>query len=170
MSNRTLLSLLMLVLLVYVIVAFDLATKVKVGVTNMIYGSEMVEMKQFRVVVDLLPAQLEKGGLTRESLRRELSEMLVKGGLKSLTDEEWQRAPGKPLLGMLIQTTAREDGGYRYSVTLEVMKIDTESQAPQTEKFKTVWLSSAMGEGDLSGIRARSIREMELFLNAHASY
>jgi len=170
MSNRTFATLIVVLVAVILIVRMDVLTKVKIGVTNMMYGSEMMALQKFYIVVEPLLPELEREGLTRDSLQQTLSAMLVKAGMTSLTEGEWKNTEGKPVLNVTVYATKTEGDRYQYSVTLDVAKRDTQSAVSYADKFMTIWSSSHMGEGNAADIRARLTREMELFLKAHAGF
>ncbi len=166
MRIRSLFSLLILLIVVFLIVKLDLFTKVKIGVTNMIYGNEIAEMKSLRVEVEPLPADLEKEGLTRGTIRRELSAALEIAGVGKLAEEEWQIMPDRPTLNAMIDATKVAEGRYQYSVVLEVIRREPPDPGGYGAKHKIIWSSSGMGEGDVSDIRARITQEMGIFLKA----
>ena len=169
MSLRSLFSLLILLILVFLIVKLDLLTRVKIGVTNMIYGNEMAEVKELCVAVEPLLADLEKEGLMRETIRRELSTAIEMAGVRSLAEEEWQEMPDRPTLNAMITATRVADGKYQYSVMLEVIKRMPLEPGGYGTKHKTLWSSSGMGEGDVSDIRARIGQEMGILLKARGN-
>jgi len=168
MGNRSLLFLLLFVLAIFLVVKFDLPTQVKIGVTNLIYGDEMRSIKDFRVSVDPLNPELEKEGLTREAVLQTLTAALEKAGIKILSDEEWRKTLGKPVLNATIQAVKLEKQNYQYTVTIEVMKSEAYDSASRSEKIKTIWSTYDMGEGDVSDIRDRINEKMGFFLRAHA--
>lgn len=168
MSTRSMLFLLLFVLAIFLAVRFDVPTQVKMGVTNLIYGDEMRGMKGFRVVVETLIPELEKEGLTREALLEELSTTLEKGGIRALGDAEWQKTSGKPVLNVTVHATKTGDGRYQYSVTIEVGKSEGPDSFAYSEKIKTLWLTSGMGEGGVSDIRAMIKEEARFFLKSHS--
>ena len=166
MRTRSLLFLLLFVLAIFLAAKFDLPTQVKIGVTNLMYGDEMRGIKGFRVSVDAPNPELEKDGLRREEVLQELTAKIEKAGIKILPDEEWRKTPGKPVLNATIHAAKMEKQNYQYTVTIEVTKSETENSAPGSEKSKTIWSTSGMGEGDVSDIRA-NIREITgVFLKA----
>ena len=168
MSNRSLLFLLLFVLAIFLVVKFDLPTQVKIGVTNLIYGDEMIGIKGFRVSVDALNPELEKDGLRREEVLQELTAKIEKAGIKILRDEEWRKTPEKPLLNATIHAVKIEKQNYQYTVTIEVTKSEAEGSAPGLEKSKTIWSTYEMGEGNVSDIR-KGINEITgVFLKARS--
>jgi len=168
MSNRSLLFLLLFVLAIFLVVKFDLPTQVKIGVTNLIYGDEMKNIKGFRVSVDSLNPELEKDGLRREEVLQELAAKIEKAGIRSLPYELWQKTPGKPSLSVSVQAVKLEKQNYQYTVTIEVTKSEAENSAPGSEKSKTIWSTYGMGEGDVSDIRTKIDESTGVFLKARS--
>jgi hypothetical protein len=168
MSSRSLLFLLLFVLAIFLAHRFDVPKQVKMGVTSLIYGGEMRNMKGFRVVVETLIPELEKGRLTQETLQKEISTMLEKAGIRTLEDTEWLNTSGKPLLNVTIYATKRGNDMFQYSVTIEVEKSESSGPGTYPEKIKTVWITSAMGEGSVSDIQAKITNEVQFFLKSHS--
>jgi hypothetical protein len=168
MSNRSLLFLLLLLLSVFLVVKFDLPTRVTIGVTNLIYGDEMRGIGGFRVTADVPNPEVEKAGLTGESIRKALAAALEKAGVKSLPDELWQKTPGKPSLNVSVQAVKQAGGVYQYTVTIEVARSEAEGAAPGAEKSKTIWSANKIGEGDVSAIRTNIDEITGIFLKARS--
>ena len=166
MSNRSLLFLLLFVLAIFLVVKFDLPTQVKIGVTNLIYGDEMRSIKGFRVSVDAPNPELEKDLLRREEVLQKLTANIEKAGIKILTDEEWKQTPGKPALNATIQAVKTEKQNYQYTVTIEVTK--NEDKGSGSEKIKTIWSTSGMGEGNVSDILMKIDEITSVFLIARS--
>lgn len=168
MSTRSMMFLLLFVVAAFLAVKFDVPTQVKMVVANLIYGDEMRGMKGFRLVVETLAPELEKEGLTREALLKELSAMLEKGGIRVLGDEEWRKTSDKPVLNVSVYATKTGDNRYQYSITIEVGKNEAPKPGAYSAKIKTLWLTSGVGEGGISDIRARIKEETGLFLKSHS--
>jgi hypothetical protein len=168
MSNRSLLFLLLFVLAIFLVVKFDVPTNVKIGVTNLIYGDEMRSVKGLRISVDAPNPELEKDGLRREEVLGELTAKIEKAGIKILSDEEWRKTPGKPVLNVAILAVKVEKQNYQYTVTIEVTKSEAENAAPGSEKSKTIWSTHEMGEGGVSDIRMNINQIMGVFLKARS--
>jgi hypothetical protein len=168
MSNRSLLFLLLLLVAVFLAVKLDLPTKLKIGVTNWIYGDEMREIYGFRVSADISSPELEKEGLTREKLRERLTAALLKAGIKTLPDEEWRQTPGRPLFSFAIQAAKLKPGKYQYTITIDVTKSETRSAASVSEKRKLLWSVSAMGEDNIADILLKIDEITSVFLKARA--
>jgi hypothetical protein len=168
MSNRSLLFLLLLLLSVFLVVKFELPTRVTIGVTNLIYGDEMRGIGGFRILAEVPNPEVEREGLTGESVRGALAAALAKAGVRSLPHELWQKTPGKPSLNVSVQAVKQVGGIYQYTVTIEVTKSEAEHSAPGSEKSKTIWSTYKMGEGDVSDIRTEINEITGIFLKAHS--
>jgi len=169
MSNRSLLFLVLFVVVIFLVVKFDITTQVKIGVTNLIYGDEMRGIKGLLVVVEPLIPELEKDGLRREEILKELSAKIEKSGIKVLSEEEWRRTPGKPALNATIQAAKPEKHNYQYTVAIEVTKSDTAGRGSGPEKITTIWSTSGMGEGNINDIRMKIDEITSIFLKARTS-
>jgi hypothetical protein len=168
MGNRSLMFLLLLLLGVFLAVKFDLPTKATIGVTNLIYGDEMRGIGGFRILAEVPNPEIQKEGLTGESVRRALADLLAKAGVKSLPDELWQKTPGRPSLTVSVQAVKQAGGIYQYTVTIEAVRSESEGAAPSAEKSKTIWSTYKMGEGDISDIRAKIDEITDVFLKARS--
>ncbi|MBU1712272.1 MAG: hypothetical protein KKD47_04120 [Proteobacteria bacterium] len=168
MSNRSVLFLILFVLAAFLAFRFDVPSQVKMGMANLIYGDEMRGMKAFHVAVETTTPELEKEGLTREELLKELSTMLEKGGIRILGDTEWQKTPGKPELNVAVNAAKTGNNLFQYSVTIEARKSENPKPGAYSEKIKTLWLTTGVGEGGVSDIRARVKEEARLFLKSHS--
>jgi hypothetical protein len=168
MRNRSLLFLLLLLVAVFLVVKFDLPTKLKIGVTNLIYGDEMREIHGFRVSADIFSPELEKEGLTREALLEKLTAALLKAGIKTLSDEMWRQTPGRPVINVMIQAAKLEQGKYQYTVTIDVTKSEATGAAAGSEKSKLLWSVSAMGEDNVAGILLKIDESTNFFLKARS--
>jgi len=150
------------------VVKFDVTTQVKIGVTNMLYGSDMRALTGLRVVVEPLHPELEKDGLRTEDIFRELAARVEKSGVRRLTDDEWQRAPGKPALTAAIEAVKLDREKYQYTVSLEATKTEAGGPVAGGQKVTTIWSTSGMGEGSVADIRAKINEVTELFIKARA--
>jgi hypothetical protein len=169
MSNRSLIFLLLLLLGVFLAVKFDLPTKVTIGLTNLIYGDEIRGIGGFRVLAEVPNPEIQREGITGESVRGTLVAALAKAGVKSLPDDLWQKTPGKPTLSLSVQAMKQAGGIYQYTVTIEVARSEAESAAPGAEKSKTIWSTYKIGEGGISDIRTKIDEITDLFLKARSA-
>jgi hypothetical protein len=81
---------------------------------------------------------------------------------------EWQKTPGNPRLNVTVHATKAGEGRYQYSVTFEVGKNEGPDSGAYSEKIKTLWHTSGMGEGGVSDIRAMLKEEARFFIKSHS--
>jgi hypothetical protein len=167
MRNRTILILLLLLLASYLVAKYDLIMQAKIIAANIIYGEELRKIKGFLVVVEQANRDLKKEGLSEESVRQELVSRLEQGRIKILQEAEWKNFPAKPVLHLKILADKNKESLYSFVVTMEVTTSDTEqnsSKVYSTEKEKTIWLTSGIGEGGIINIREKIDELTKLFL------
>lgn len=169
MGNRSLLFLVLLLLGVFLAVKFELPTKATISVTNLIYGDEMRGIGDFRILAEVPNPEIRKEGLTGESVREALVAALAKAGVKSLSDELWQKTPGRPSLTVSVQAVKQAGNIYQYTVTIEAVRSEAEGAAPGADKSKTIWSTNKMGEGDISDIKVKIDEITDLFLKARSA-
>lgn len=170
MSNRTLLVLVALLIVVFLIVKFNVVTNLIIIATNWVYGNEVRDIKGILVVVDSPLPDLEKDGLSKETIRQDLIPKLEKAGIKSLTEVEWQKIREKAAFKVKVVAAKTGDHQYQYTVTMDVMKseFDAHSAGFSSDKIKILWSINNIGEGDVSAIRSKINEQIELFLKAYS--
>jgi hypothetical protein len=168
MGNRSLLFLVLLLLGVFLAVRFDLPMKATIVMTNLIYGDEMKSIGGFRILADVPNPEIQKEGITGESVRGALTDALVKAGVKSLSEEIWRKTPGRPSLSISVQAVKQAGRIYQYTVTIEAVRSEADGVPPGAEKSKTIWSTYKIGEGDVSGIRAKIDEITDVFLKARS--
>lgn len=168
MGNRSIAFLLLLLLGVFLAVRYDLPTKATVGITNLIYGDEMKGIDGFRILADVPNPEIHKEGLTGEAVRETLAAVLQKAGVKILTDELWQKTPGRPSLTISVHAVKQPGNIYQYTVTLEAVRSESEGGGPGGDKNKTIWSANKIGEGNISEIRMKINEITGLFLQARS--
>jgi hypothetical protein len=123
----------------------------------------------FRILAEVPNPEVQREGLTGGSIREALAAALAKAGVRSLTDELWQKTPGKPSLSVSVQAVKQAGGIYQYTVTIEAVRSEAEGALPGAEKSRTIWSAFKMGEGDISDIRAKINEITDLFLKARSA-
>lgn len=169
MSNRSLVSLLVLLLSVFLAVKFDVPTRLKVGVMRIIYGNEITRLDGVLVQVEIPNPDIASNGLTGESVRDDLVAKLAKAGVKSLPQDLWQKTPGKPSLTLSVLAVKQAGEIYQYTVTIDLDKSVGEDPAPGNEKRTPLWSTEKTGEGNISAIRTDINEITHVFLQAHGT-
>ncbi len=171
MRNRTILILLLLLGAVYLISKFDMITQVKIIAANILYGEELRHIKGFRVVVEAENPELKKQGLSEESIRQELSTRLQKAGINILNEDEWKKVPERPVFNLRIIADKSKESLQSFIVSMEITKSNIQlhgSNIYSTERVKTIWITSSMGEGGVLDIREKIDELTGLFLKSYS--
>jgi hypothetical protein len=170
MRNRTILILLLLLVAVFLFFKFDVITRVKIIAANIIYGEEVRNIKELRVIVEAIPSELDNMGLSGEDISRDLISKLEKAGIKILQEDEWQKVPGRPALILRILTVKDKERMHSFMITFEVTKSNFEAHSSNIysrEKVRTIWSTSGMGDGVVD-IRKKIGELLDLFLQTHS--
>ncbi|MCX7634240.1 MAG: hypothetical protein N2Z74_00660 [Syntrophales bacterium] len=164
MSSRSLLALVILAIVAVVAVHLDVATKLKMVATNMLYGDEAKLIKEIRFFVDPFNPDLEQDGIIRDRVWKELIIKLERNGFLTITEDQRQSTPGKPLLTLSIHASKQAEGLYQYVVSLDFTKRESEGAVLGIYKITPLWSTSGMGEGNPSVIRTKIDEVIELFI------
>jgi hypothetical protein len=97
-------------------------------------------LKDISVLVEYLPDDIEREGLTREHLQRDIEARLRQAGLHVLTISEVANSPGAPYLYVALYPIASPSANINaYAVALTVKQLVQLSRNPATELFATTW-------------------------------
>ena len=116
-------------------------------------------LRDISVLVEYLPDDVERDGLNREHLQRDIEARLRQAGLHVLTIAEVANSPGAPYLYIAVYPVTSPSANLNaYAVALTLKQLVQLSRNPTTELFATTWegpvhLSSVT---DLRGLDIRS--------------
>ena len=168
---RKLILILILGLAVFLAVKFDWFTTAKLGFENLFYKQDIQRIGSFRILVEVTNPEIERAGLTRESIRETVAQMLEKSGIGVIPEENWQKTPERPSLNILVNATPAEGqkGIYEYVINLAVTRREEDAGAPEVpQKDKVIWSTSELGKNDVKAIRNEIIQLIDEFLKAHS--
>jgi len=168
MSNRSLVFLLVLLLSLFLAIKYDVPTKMKAGVMRIIYGAEITRLDGVLVQVEGPNPNIANEGFTSETVRADLVAKLAKAGIKSLSQDLWQKTPGKPSLTLSVLAVKQAGEIYQYTVILEVDKNEGEDASPDKVTRKIIWSSEKTGEGNVSAIREAIVNITNILLQSHS--
>jgi hypothetical protein len=113
---------------------------------------------ELSVLVEYLPDDIEREGLNREHLQRDIEVRLRQAGLRVLTISELANSPGAPYLYVAVYPITTPSVNFNaYAVALTLKQLVQLSRHPATELFATTW-EGPMHFGSLSDARAHGIR------------
>src|SRR5262245_58277757 len=100
----------------------------------------LIGLKEVSVLVEYLPDDVEREGLNREQLQRDIEVRLRQAGLHVLTIAEVARSPGAPYLYVAVYPiTGPSTNLNAYAVALTLKQLVQLSRHPATELFATTW-------------------------------
>ena len=110
------------------------------------------------VLVEYLPDDVEREGLNREHLQRDIEVRLRQAGLHVLTITELANLPGAPYLYVAVYPITTPSVNFSaYAVALTFKQLVQLSRNPTTELFATTW-EGPMHFGSLGDAKAVGIR------------
>lgn len=126
-------------------------------------------LKEISVLVEYLPDDVEREGLNREHLQRDIEVRLRQAGLHVLTISEVADSPGAPYLYVAVYPiTGPSVNSNAYAVALTLKQLVQLSRNPTTELFATTWEGpmqlSSQGDHRVLDIRTRILDAVGRFI------
>ena len=126
-------------------------------------------LSEISVLVEYLPDDVEREGLNREHLQRDIEVRLRQAGLHVLTITEVATSPGAPYLYIAVYPITSPSVNFNaYAVALTLKQLVQLSRQPTTELFATTWEGptppSSLGAPRVPDIRSRISTALERFI------
>jgi hypothetical protein len=126
-------------------------------------------LTEVSVLVEYLPDDVEREGLTREHLTRDIEGRLRQAGLRVLTISEIANSPGAPYLYVAVYPITGPSMNFNaYAIGLALKQLVQLSRNPATELFATTWEGpaspSSIGAPKVPDIRNRISAALERFI------
>ena len=126
-------------------------------------------LKEISVLVEYLPDDVEREGLNREHLQRDIEVRLRQAGLHVLTISEVANSPGAPYLYVAVYPiTGLSVTVNTYAVALTLKQLVQLSRNPNTELFATTWEGpihfSSLSDSRVLDIRSRIFESVGRFI------
>ena len=117
-------------------------------------------LKEISVLIEYLPDDVEREGLNREQLQRDIEVRLRQAGLHVLTLSEVANLPGAPYLYVAVYPIIGPSVNVNaYAVALTLKQLVQLSRNPTTELFATTWEGpihfSSLSDSRVPDIRSR---------------
>ena len=97
-------------------------------------------LAEVAVLVEYLPDDVEREGVSREQLTRDIEGRLRQAGLRVLTISETAKSPGAPYLYVAVHPiTGPAVNSTAYAIGLTLKQLVQLSRDPPTEFFATTW-------------------------------
>ena len=124
-------------------------------------------LTQLGVLLEFLPDDLEREGINRNQLKREIETRLMDAGVHVLTTAEVATLPGAPYIYVSIASLPTTNA-YEYVLIFALKQLVHLARDPVTELFVTTWETSAAirtnGGGHGLDIKSRLSGALERFL------
>lgn len=115
-------------------------------------------LNEISVLVEYLPDDIEREGLNREHLQRDIEMRLRQAGLHVLPITELANSPGAPYLYISVYPITTPSLNFNaYAVALTLKQLVQLSRNPTTELFATTW-EGPMHLGSINDVRVVGIR------------
>ena len=129
-------------------------------------------LKGIGVLVEKLPAEVEKEGLDKNELQRAVESKLQSAGIGLLTKEESLRAPGEPYLyiNINVNVAKTESDIYPYSIDMLFIQKVSLLRDPKLTSYAVTWSTGgvgSIGKPILSQLRESVEAMVDVFVNAY---
>ena len=126
-------------------------------------------LTEVSVLVEYLPDDVEREGLSRGHLTRDIEARLRQAGLHVLTISEIAKSPGAPYLYIAVYPiTGPSVNLHAYAIGLTLKQLVQLSRNPTTELFATTWEGptppTSIGAPKVPDIRSRISDALERFI------
>ena len=125
------------------------------------------------VIVEEMQANVlkyaKRFGLTQAQVLQDVEGRLRRGGIRTVTGDEWLAVPGRPILYVNINTHETEKYWYAYDVKVELRQVVTLVSDPQVKTMAVTWSLNMTGQaniGTLDMIRQDTNILVERFVEA----
>ncbi len=126
------------------------------------------------VVVEEVPTErdVEEARLGSSAVQEDIESQLREGGIRVLSDEEWQAAPGRPWLFVRVQMLRPQAArrAFVYVISLDLMQQVGLARDPGIDAVGMTWRTGEMGT--VSAINVSRVRDslrahVDTFINAY---
>ena len=136
--------------------------------------STLQGLKGIKVLVEDLAPEVEREGLVKNQIQKEIEVKLRTAGINILNQEEATRAPGEPYLylNININLPKGEEAICSYSIDIALIQNVTLVQNPKQTTYAITWSTGGVGliaKKSLSQLRESVEDVVEIFMKAFFS-
>jgi hypothetical protein len=126
------------------------------------------------VLIEDLEPEIERSGLTKKQVQKDVEGKLRDAGIKTLTQEECSKTPGEPYLYVNINLNAGKAGDekYSYSVDIGVIQGVRLQRDPRQKIHAVTWSTGGVGsiEKEFVNRLSDSVEDLvNVFIKAYIS-
>ncbi len=127
-----------------------LSVKEKTGLPTATFYSDQKEslrgLKGLFILVEPLNPEVEKAGVSREQLKREVELKLRQAGIRVFNEEQRMEEPDQPYLYINLNGYSwREEVIYGYALKVDLNQLVILNRDPKIGGFGTTWYSGSAG-------------------------
>jgi hypothetical protein len=115
---------------------------------------------------------VNKVGLNREQVQRDIEQRLQYAGIRVLTPEVWTNTPGRPVLYVNINTHENEKYWLAYDIRIDLHQLVSMESNPKIKTLASTWSMNVTGIaniGTLNVIRSNIVYLVDRFIQAYKS-
>jgi hypothetical protein len=115
---------------------------------------------------------VQRFGLTRDQLQKDIELRLSKAGIAVLNQEKWSQTSGRPVLYIVVNTHEYEKYWYAYTIIVDFMQITTLEANPDIKTLASTWSINMAGIaniGTLNTIKENVNTLVDRFIDASLS-
>jgi hypothetical protein len=115
---------------------------------------------------------VQRFGLTRDQLQKDIELRLSKAGIVVLNQEKWLQTSGRPVLYVIVNTHEYEKYWYAYTIIVDLMQITTLEANPDIKTLASTWSMNMAGIaniGTLNTIKDNVNTLVDRFIDASLS-
>jgi len=135
--------------------------------------SSLTGLYGFHVIIEDLRPEIEKDGLKKEQIRKDIESQLLKAGIRVLTEEEQMKTPGGPVLQVIVSVLkSKSYGCYVFHIFMSLTQWVSLERNPAIKAPAATWHFGSTGIIDykkLNNIRNEVKEELARFINAYLS-
>lgn len=112
---------------------------------------------------------VQRFGLTRDQLQKDIEQRLTKAGIAALNQEKWAAMPGRPVLYININTHEYQKYWYAYTIIVDLRQIVTLEANPDIKTLASTWSINMAGIaniGTLNTIKDNMNTLVDRFIDA----
>lgn len=115
---------------------------------------------------------VQRFGLTRDQLQKDIEQRLSKAGIVVLNQEKWLQTSGRPVLYIVVNTHEYEKYWYAYTIIVDLMQIASLEANPDIKTLASTWSINMAGIaniGTLNTIKDNVNTLVDKFIDASLS-
>ena len=162
--------------ILFVCFFFTMMTNSLYAIDSELTRQTLLGLKGVSVAVENTQPNIQKYvqrfGLTRDQLQKDIEQRLTKSGITILSQEKWLQTSGRPVLYLVVNTHEYEKYWYSYTIIVDLRQIATLEANPDMKTLASTWSINMAGIaniGTLNTIKDNVNVLVDRFVDAYLS-